>query len=164
MDNSTFCDIFLQVFKHQQTYSTEWVLVTTSKTCIYIETLTHNILIWVAGLLSSWSDFHHWPSRDSPARDPSHLKTPNPDITNDAKSLMIGAWYSGNLRGSVRAWPRQIQMQAAKHLTERGDPIGEDRARTGGGLQPHRKNNHINKLCPPKFPGTKNKTNKQKKT
>lgn len=56
----------------------------------------------------------------------SHLQTPNPDTTADAKKrLLTGAWYSSSLRGSASTWPIQIEMLIANPRTEPGTPVEE---------------------------------------
>jgi hypothetical protein len=47
------------------------------------------------------------------------MQSPNSDFIADAKKcLLTGAWYAYPLRGSARAWPIQMRMLTANHLTE----------------------------------------------
>ena len=45
-------------------------------------------------------------------------------MSNAKESLLTGAWYSCSLRGSARALPIQMWMQAANHRIKGGDSYG----------------------------------------
>jgi hypothetical protein len=81
-----------------------------------------------------WSrDWRKGHPETTPARDPSHLQTPNPDTIADAKKcLLTGAWCGCSLRGSNSTWLIQMQVLTANHQPEHGDPNGKARWRTEG--------------------------------
>ena len=65
--------------------------------------------------------------------DPSSIQLPDPDTIVDAKKCLLkGAWYSCLLRGSARAWIKQMWMFAANHWTENRVPNVGVRERTKG--------------------------------
>ena len=92
-----------------------------------------------------------WPSRDYPW-DPPHIQSQNPETIVDAnKCLLAGAWYSCPLKVSASTWQIQKEMLTAIHWIEHGVPQWSSKnkdTRNLKGLQPHRRNNNMNKPVP----------------
>jgi hypothetical protein len=106
-----------------------------------------------------WSkDWRKGHPETAPPGDSSHIQSPNPDIVDAGKCLLIEAWYGYLLRGSTRAWQIQRRKLEANHWTQlRGHRwrIWRRVWRSWGGLQPHGGSNSVNSPDPLELLGTR---------